>query len=249
MRRYVTQLLDDLTARRLARAEELRRLGRLHEFELLSGYELDAPRPTRLSAPDAAGEPLDMDSDSDGDSDSADGVAPAHDYDEGDDTIAEVEAFLASVPRNDAEWAYADGTDVPQREQFGHRIGVDPRAFPTADSLSDAEVEALADALAPTLAAFGRHYGGPSDYPVRLRYEALVHMLRKPGHPTTGGMYVDDGCTGTPVGCRWGAYCGCLRFWTRAEFEQDGGDAEAIPPERFRADDAPQGFDWRSAGA
>ena len=59
----------------------------------------------------------------------------------------------------------------------------------------------------PTLALHGATYGGPQDYPPRLKFARNLALARWQRPIYTNGGFVNDGCTGYSVGCTWGAYC------------------------------------------
>ena len=235
MQRYIDQLLADMTQLRLQRVEELHRLGKFEVQCIMTGYNLEDPATPIV---------WEREEDEEEEEDDEDELqlptpppAESLEEDAATDIDREVQTVLANLRGDDP---------VDPTASFASRIGLDLSQFPPAERLDDQQLEALTMALRPLMSAFGRHYGGPNDYPPRLLYPVLLESLRRPGGPMAGSLLAFDGCTGNPVGCRWGRWCTCLAYRTKAEFIADGGDPTDIPDERFQDPDAASGFDWRS---
>ncbi len=125
---------------------------------------------------------------------------------------------------------------------IAQRIGIDLEAIPPADTLSDDQLQALNEELIPTLAMHGASYGGPKDYPPRLKYEVVLKLAQRKSKITDNGGFTQDGCTGSQVGCDWGMYCSCLQYTSKKNFVAQGGDP-SFPEERFyQGDGDPFGF-------
>ena len=207
--RYLDQLLRDIALVRLRRCGELAARQQLHLREHMLGYS--------CTFHGAAGE--------EGaaifeqqrlKTEATDQSRPNHE--DGSEVERNVESFLRGP----------DGA-MPG---LAARIGIDLEALPPADVLSDEQLSAIIAEMKPTLALHGATLAAPKDYPPRLEYPLLLKLARSKRPIISTGGFVDDGCSGDPVGCTWGMYCPCLKYSRKAEFVSDGGDP-SFPDERF----------------
>lgn len=217
--RYLSQLLTDIAEIRLQRCGQLAAKNMLHQREHMLGYRCDFAGAAGEHANDIFEEAR------------MQALEELSQHPESTDEhqhIKDVEAFLR-------------GPDEAM-PTMAQRIGLDLEALPPPDVLSDDQLSALNEELIPTLALHGVTYGGPKDYPPRLKFEVVLTLaLRRSGIIDNGG-FVDDGCTGSPVGCTWGAYCSCLQYSRKEEFIAEGGDP-SYPDDRFyQGDGDPFGF-------
>ncbi|MEX0721102.1 MAG: hypothetical protein WD059_10570 [Balneolaceae bacterium] len=96
---------------------------------------------------------------------------------------------------------------------LGYYCGLEAKAFPRYDQLSDEEVRKVCDAFTAMLDTWRVDLDLPDELPLHRKYELMVGLLDHAFTPFNSGSFVFDFCTGYAPGCELKEFCGCLEFW------------------------------------
>ena len=198
---YLTQLLADLHAAILTRWQERPP----HYFEMGFSAERWLDPPAGYTGP-----PMGFGLDDDG---PAPGI---FDLDDDDDAPPpESERLLAGLEleKTIAEMEqWRDETPPAQQDMYYH-FGFRPEQFPPAERLTDAELEALTQALCRLWAAYNFTPVFPDGTPGRVVYPLLLGRMLKPSFVMTRGHIGVEFCHYEPAECPFGAaWCRCTDF-------------------------------------
>ncbi len=129
--------------------------------------------------------------------------------------------------------SYLAGPVEGVTQSLAYYAEVDLSALPPPDKLSAEEAQALFDELNYLISTHGHtvELDLAEDCPPQLRYGYMLKTLAEPTVMMMGGHSGHD-CANNPIGCEFGEYCGCFRYYTHAGFLKAGGDP-SIPAARF----------------
>ncbi len=122
-----------------------------------------------------------------------------------EDYFSEVEAYL--------EFQFEDGPP------FSEHCGLEKNIFPSADSLSNIEKEAILDAMNKMLYSWHIDIDIPREAPLDMHYELTIEILDQPIFIAFDGNVTWDYCETDIPTCAYGEYCHCIE-WEK-EYERD----------------------------
>lgn len=128
-----------------------------------------------------------------------------------EDYFSEVEAYL--------EFQFEDGPP------FSDHCGLEKSIFPSAQSLTDIEKEAILDAMNKMLYSWHIDIDIPREAPLDMHYELTIEILDQPIFIAFDGNVTWDYCETDIPSCPYGEFCHCIE-WEK-EYERDLKIAES----------------------
>lgn len=124
----------------------------------------------------------------------------------------------AASPEYEGELDYLIAYDFGERYEAEKLLGIPSSALPTADKLSEGQMELLVPALLRLLDSHHVMVGFPEGGAITTCYAWLLNFWHNPDGtyqvPVLGSnAFVGyDTCNFEPEGCKWGSACACRSF-------------------------------------
>lgn len=125
--------------------------------------------------------------------------------------------------------AYLNSDESAARPSLSDFAGLDLCAFPSADQLSDGDMETILKAIEKMALTYNLTYDIPGNAPATIRYTITLEWLADPAYiPRTGQLCLMY-CPAWPPECKLGEHCPCWQIWENHEgaderLPEDWGD-------------------------
>jgi hypothetical protein len=96
---------------------------------------------------------------------------------------------------------------------FGDYCGLRASDFPPAEQLSEQDMQWVIDAFKIMSYTWNLDFSFPDTLPTPLYYTFMVETLDEETWIVNTGFFSFDYCTGNKEGCKFEAYCSCLKYW------------------------------------
>jgi len=119
-----------------------------------------------------------------------------YDEDEIEGMFEEVEEFVSGTPK----------------KNMYYHFGLNPEQFPTVDSLTEEEAKALTVIISRLWATFNITPVYPDDAPGKIVYPILIERMKEVTFVFSQGNLGVEFCDYNPANCPFGEWCNCKNF-------------------------------------